>query len=208
MVFPLAGRKLTKADTYVVYRFSGSGKPKKIGTTKKLTYMDTKGSCSHRIQLSGKSSRCQRSNVYEGDASKSVDVITTVGKVKTLKASVTSPDLMNAKVTLKWSSVSGADGYYVYQAAGKGKMKLVNDVEGDTSCVVEDVDFSASTTYRYQVRAYTRYNKEEKSGTASADVKVSKAQGTGQTGERSICCFHKNKTGFSEMVCLCRCRWI
>lgn len=173
----LSWKKVAKADTYVVYRFSGSEKPKKIGTTKKLTYVDTKAAAATGYSYLVKAAGVKGSNVYEGDASKSVDVITTVGKVKTLKASVTSQDLMNAKVTLKWSSVSGADGYYVYQAAGKGKMKLVNDVEGDTSCVVEDVDFSASTTYRYQVRAYTRYNKEEKSGTASADVKVSKPKG-------------------------------
>ncbi|MDO5425438.1 MAG: hypothetical protein Q4F41_17125 [Eubacteriales bacterium] len=173
----LKWKKAADADGYVVYRSDASGKTRKLKETKNNSYSDK-----NLTDATGYTyTVCALLNIgedtYEGAASEGVHVITTVGQTKGLKASVTAADLKNSQVTLKWTAVSGADGYYVYQAAGSGKMKLIQTVAGENSCVVENVNFSESKKYSYQVCAYVSYEDEIKLGKTSSKASVSKPKG-------------------------------
>lgn len=58
-------------------------------------------------------------------------------------------------VTIKWSKVSGADGYYIYRAAGKGKAKLIAKVSGAAKTnYIDKKSLKNGSTYTYTVKAY------------------------------------------------------
>lgn len=71
---------------------------------------------------------------------------TTLSSV-TLSSSLTS-------ATVKWSKVSGADGYVIYRAAGSGSYKKVKTITGASTVSWTNTSLSLGTTYKYKVRAY------------------------------------------------------
>jgi hypothetical protein len=57
-----------------------------------------------------------------------------------------------SSITLSWSSVSGADGYYVYRSSGADGS--YNQVGSPSSASYTDTGLSANSTYYYKVAAY------------------------------------------------------
>lgn len=131
------------AESYVVYRKTGTSSWKKIGTTTNNSYVDTK-------VLSG--------NKYTYTVRASLDsILSGYDKVGVSCYCLTTPALSaignkNGCVQVKWSEIAGADGYYVYRkTSSKGKWSKIGKTT-DTSYT--DKSVKSSNNYCYTVRAY------------------------------------------------------
>lgn len=75
-------------------------------------------------------------------------------------------------VSLKWDSVSGADGYEVMRSeAASGTYQVIKDVKSAAAYI--DAGLEADTTYKYKVRAYKQLSSGQKvysSGTSAESV--------------------------------------
>ena len=82
-------------------------------------------------------------------------------------------------ITVKWNTVSGADGYQVYRKVNSGKWKVVKNTTGTS---YKDKNVKAGYKYSYTVKAYKKvngkkvysgYNKKELSGKLNTVVSLS-----------------------------------
>ena len=80
-------------------------------------------------------------------------------KVKTLKATAGE-----SSVTLKWSKVSGADGYFIYTQVGSGTIKRAATVKGGTKKTVTIKKLVNGTTYNFYISAYKKSGKTTLTG--------------------------------------------
>ncbi len=95
-------------------------------------------------------------------SSVSIASAASVGKVTTLKLSKRT----DTTVTVKWSAVSGADGYKLYRATGSSSSwKLIRT---SSTRNFEDTSLKPGTKYRYRVRAYDKQNGSTKYGSYSS----------------------------------------
>ena len=90
----------------------------------------------------------------------------------------------DAKVTLSWNAVSGADGYYVYRSttSGSGFAKINTAAVTGTSYV--DTTAANNVTYYYHVRAVK--GSSESSASNEVSAKPSSGAGGGVAAEPSI----------------------
>ncbi|MBQ6018739.1 MAG: fibronectin type III domain-containing protein, partial [Clostridia bacterium] len=139
--------KVEGADGYYVFRKSGSGSYttlKKIESAETLTYTD-------KTAVSG------TKYTYGVRAYKSTTKGAYTAKTMTRLAAIT-PMLTNAAdgVSVKWTQVAGAEGYYIYRKAGTGSYSLVKKIGSGASVSYTDtaVKDSNGTKYTYYVRAY------------------------------------------------------
>lgn len=72
------------------------------------------------------------------------------GKVTGLKASART----TSSITLKWTKMAGADGYYVYRYSG-GKYTKIKTIKGGSTVTAKITGLKAGTNYVYAVAAYT-----------------------------------------------------
>lgn len=75
---------------------------------------------------------------------------TLPGKVTGLTTSART----TSSVTLKWTKMAGADGYYIYRYSG-GKYTKVKTVTGGSTVTAKITGLKAGTKYEYAVAAYT-----------------------------------------------------
>lgn len=61
-------------------------------------------------------------------------------------------------ITLTWSKVSGAGGYYVYRKNSSGKWERISTVKSGKTVTYKDTKLTAGKTYTYTVRAYKKVN--------------------------------------------------
>ena len=91
-------------------------------------------------------------------------------KVKTLKASSGE-----SQVTLKWTKVSGATGYYVYYQTGTGKLKKAATVKSSKKTYTVK-KLKNGTEYKFYISAYKKAGSKklegEKTGPVTATPKV------------------------------------
>lgn len=124
---------------------------------------------------------CRELKVPEGVSSFTVKAVTAAfGKTDsdtvTYKYKAVPPAVKNIKaaaagktVKISWKKVAGADGYYVYRAAGKaGSYKKTAKVKGEKLTVYRDRNTKKGKTYYYKVKAY----KAENAGAFSKTVRV------------------------------------
>lgn len=145
-------------------------------------------------------------------ASKEIATATKPAKVSGLSATQTTD-----VITLKWSKVTGASGYRVYQYNSKTKTwDKVKTLSG-TSCKVKKL--KAGTSYKFRVKAYKKVSGETIWGNASATLatatkpaapKISKLTTTkgsaalvwsnvsGENGYQ-VYCSTKNDSGFKKL---------
>lgn len=141
--------KVTGASGYYVYRKSGSGSWKHIGTISdgsKISFVD-------KTAASG-TTYTYTVRAYSGSTKSGYD---TAGKsVKYLSApAMSSAGNGTMGVTVKWSKVTGASGYYVYRKTGSGNWKHIGTVSGGSKVSFVDKTAASGTTYTYTVRAYS-----------------------------------------------------
>ncbi len=149
----LSWTKLAGAASYNIYNGSTPVKKGVTGTSYTVTGLSA-----------GKKYTFSVEAVSDGTTSNKVSVstVTLPGKPGTPSASATA-----SSVTLKWSAVSGATGYYVQQYKS-GKWTTVATVTTNSA----KLSASANTVYKYRVLAYTAVSSTKYSGSASAEVSV------------------------------------
>lgn len=136
--------KVKGADSYNVYRKTKSTAYKKIGTTKNAYYTDKKAKSGKRYYYYVKA-------VDEGvssSASKSKSILHLADP--TLK----TPSSTKSGITLKWSKVTGADGYMVYRKTGSGSYIKLKTEKGVSNLAFRDKSAKKGKTYTYKVKAY------------------------------------------------------
>ncbi len=156
--------KVSKAETYQVYAYIGGewvnkGSTKSTSLTIKGLPAGTKTKVKVRAvaKLGGKTTY--------GEYSGTITVLTTVGKVSSLKASLRKTD----SITLSWKKVTGATNYEVYQLVS-GKWKKVGTSSG-TSFTVKSL--KRGTEYSFKVRAVQKISsKSTRYGEYSSQLKA------------------------------------
>ncbi len=143
--------KVSGADSYKVYRKTGSDSYKYLGKTTKTAYAD-------KTAKSGKKYYYVVKTVKDSSASEKSEEksITFVG-TPTIK----TPSTAKAGITVKWSKVSGAEGYIVYRKTGSGSYERLAKIKGGTIVSYIDKTAKKGKTYSYKIEAY-------KGGTKSA----------------------------------------
>lgn len=138
-------KSVSGASRYRVFRKESGESWKKIGDTSGSTYTD-KGAksgvvYSYTIRCISTNGKTYISGYYS--AGKSI-------------IRLSSPKLLNAtsakgKVVIKWSSVSGAEGYYVYRKTGSSGWERIGTA---TKCQFTDETIKKGRKYKYIIRAY------------------------------------------------------
>ncbi len=137
--------KVSGADKYYVYRKTGSsGKYSKIGTTTKTYYTDKKAKSGKKyyyivkaVNEAGSSSSSSSKSIYH-----------------LADTTLSTPKSTKSGITLKWSKVTGADGYMVYRKTGSGSYSKIATVKGNSKVTYTDKKAKKGKTYTYKVKAY------------------------------------------------------
>lgn len=159
----LSWNKVSGAKKYEVYRAtSENGKYKKLTTTKKTSYIDTKATAGK--QYFYKVKVISSKSAYNGKYSWSIACWADCAK-----PSVTvKNDAATGKPSLRWKAVSGAKNYSIYRRLpGEGKFKKIASVSGKTFL---DKSASVDTKYEYCVQAVSKNS--EANSAKSATVKA------------------------------------
>lgn len=161
----LSWNEVAGATSYKVYRAtSKNGTYKKIATVKTNSYTNksvTTGKNYYYKVVAVKGDKTQASAVVKAKASLKAASITSAKNVK------------GKKVSLKWSKVSGANGYVVYRATGNGSYKAVKTTK---SVSYTNAGLKKGSKYSYKVRAYRTVSGKRvySAYSAAKTVKVSK----------------------------------
>lgn len=143
-------KKVTGADGYHVYRKT-TGSWTKIAT---ITSSDTVGYLDKNSLKSGTTYK-YTVRAYKGSSLSSYN--TTGLSIKRLtQPSLTSAYNSSKGITVKWSKVAGASGYYVYRKLENGSYKKIATVKGSSSVSYYDKSTSLKSrkNYTYTVKAY------------------------------------------------------
>ena len=149
-------KKVTGATGYYVYRATSKNgtytQIAKITSGSTVTYT-TKTSGTYKV-TSGKTyyykvSAYASTGTASKSAAKSVKYL-TAGKVSSLTNT-------SSGITVKWSKVSGASGYYVYRKAGSGSYSKVKTIKSASTVSWTDTGVKSKngTTYTYKVVPYS-----------------------------------------------------
>jgi uncharacterized protein (TIGR02145 family)/uncharacterized repeat protein (TIGR02543 family) len=76
----------------------------------------------------------------------------------------------SSSITVRWSAVSGASGYYVYRSTSASGS--YSQVENTSSTSITNTGLSSSTTYYYKISAYNNGGESSQSSYASATTNV------------------------------------
>jgi len=157
----LSWNKVTGAKKYEIYRSVNGGTFKKLTTTTKLTYTDTKATaganCTYKVRAAGSKS------AYNSAFSETwgCDVACAAPSV-TVKV-----DASTGKPDLSWKKVTGATAYEIYRCVNGGEYALIATVTGVS---YKDTGAKAGETCSYQVVALGK--KEVFNSAASAAKKA------------------------------------
>ena len=80
---------------------------------------------------------------------------------------VTSVTNVTSGITVKWSRVAGAAGYYVYRKTSTGSWSRIAELKGTSTLGYTDTKASAGVTYIYTVRPYSGNVKGDWSSTGT-----------------------------------------
>ncbi|MCD8010000.1 MAG: fibronectin type III domain-containing protein [Lachnospiraceae bacterium] len=140
-------KTVSGADSYRVYRKTGSGKWKVVQkSTTKTSYTDTGLSCGTTYTYTVRA--------FSGSEKTSYD---TTGL--SLQAAPVAPTLTSTvtkgktSLQINWESVEGADGYRIYRKDSNGKWKKLKTLKGVS---YTDTTVKYKTNYTYTVKAYAK----------------------------------------------------
>ncbi|MCD8077055.1 MAG: fibronectin type III domain-containing protein [Lachnospiraceae bacterium] len=142
-------KKVSGADSYRVYRKTGSGEWKTVKkSTTKASYTDTGLTCGTTYTYTVRA--------YSGSERSSYD---STGL--SLQAAPVAPTLTSTvtkgktSLQINWESVEGADGYRIYRKDSNGKWQKLKTLK-DVSYTDTTVEYK--TSYTYTVKAYAKVN--------------------------------------------------
>ncbi|MCD8230832.1 MAG: fibronectin type III domain-containing protein, partial [Clostridiales bacterium] len=142
---------VTGAENYRVYRKTSDSSWKKIGDTTSTSYTDT-------TAKSGKTYYYTVRCINADGTSNTSSYDSTGLSIKYLKAGKISSLKNTSKgITVKWSKVSGAKGYYVYRKTSGGSFKKIATITSGSTVSYSDTSVKSKNgkTYIYAVKPYS-----------------------------------------------------
>lgn len=160
----LSWKKDKKATGYIIYKFT-DGQFVKIGTTKKTSFTINELYSAKNYRFAVKSYLKENGKTHIH-----IDFSIIVAGTSPRKVIGVSAKIKGDKAVIKWSEVSRAEKYCIYQATKKdGKYKNIGSSK-TTSFTAEKL--SGKKTYYYKVRAVIYRNGERIIGELSKPVKA------------------------------------
>lgn len=155
--------KCAGATGYYVYRKNSSGGWTRIATISggsTLSYTDKSAKTGQKYTYTVKAVSGSYTSYYDYDGE-------TIMFLKTPK--ISSSQSTSSGVKVKYNTVSGAKGYYIYRKTTNGNWVLVGNVKSGTTGTFTDKTAKKGATYIYTVRAY---NGSTRSSYYSSGIKV------------------------------------
>lgn len=141
--------KVTGAGGYYVYRKTASSGWSKIATVSSgstVSYKDTTAQAGVTYTYTVRA--------YSGSTASYFDEGgVTVKRLTT--PSLTSATRSSSGITVKWSKVTGASGYYIYRKTANSGWAKVGTVKSGSTVSYKDTTAKSGTTYYYTVKAYS-----------------------------------------------------
>ena len=155
--------KCAGATGYYVYRKNSSGSWTRIATISggsTLSYTDKSAKTGQKYTYTVKAVSGSYTSYYDYDGE-------TIMFLKTPK--ISSSQSTRSGVKVKYNTISGAKGYYIYRKTTNGNWVLVGNVKSGTTGTFTDKTAKKGATYIYTVRAY---NGATRSSYYSSGIKV------------------------------------
>ncbi len=160
----LAWKAVPGATGYRVFLYNAkSGKYTTITNTKKTSYVVTKLTAGTDYKFAVRAYNKDGDTIVWADDYKTITVSTKTLATKTVKATAGSKS-----ATIKWSKVTGNDGYVLYMYKGKEWVRVKATKE--TSYTVKNL--KSGTTYKFMVKAFVKNGSETVYSPASKTVQV------------------------------------
>ena len=140
--------KISGASGYYVYRRTPGGSFKKIATIKKgstVSYTDKNVSNGKKYEYTVKAYSGSYTSYYKKDGI--LDKFMSAPKLTSVSSS-------KKGVTVKYKTVGGSDGYYIYRRTPNGSWANIATVKGGKKASFTDKTAKKGKTYIYTVRAY------------------------------------------------------
>ncbi len=136
--------KVSGADCYRVYRKTKNGEWKYLDSTKKTSFIDDTAKSGtkyyYSVRVKNEAGLSARSNA-----------LSRYYLEDPLLKSVTST---KSGVSVKWSKVTGAEGYIVYRKTGSGSYKRIKTIDNVSKVSYTDKSAKKGTKYSYKVKAF------------------------------------------------------
>ena len=181
--------KVTGASGYYVYRKTGKGSWNRIaniksGTTTSYTDKTAKSGTTYTYTV----------RAYSGSYISSYNAAG-----KTVKR-LTTPTLGTVSntasgITVKWTKVTGASGYYVYRKSGNGSWTRLATVKSGSTLNYNDTKAVNGTVYTYTVRAYSGSYASSYNATGKTIARLTRpsiSSVTNQTGRKITVKWNRN----------------
>lgn len=165
----------SESTGYIIYRStkqnSGYKRIKTITDNKTISYKDNTCTTGKKYYYKIVAYTKTSSKTYKSAASEIKSRTAKCSRPKTVTVSSAAYN----KLTVKWSSVSGANGYYVYRSTSKnGKYTRIATISKKGQRSYTDTKRTCGKTYYYKVAAWRKVSGKKKTGLLS-DPKSGKA---------------------------------
>ena len=144
----ISWNKCVGADGYYVYRKTASGSWLRIATVKgngNLSYLDTAAKSGQNYTYTVKAFSGSYHSTY---------VLNGVSIKFLATPKISSARSLSTGVNLKYNTVSGSQGYYIYRKTVNGTWSLIGTVKSGTASTYVDKTAKKGVSYIYTVRAY------------------------------------------------------
>ena len=136
--------KVSGADKYRVYRKTKGGEWKYIGSTSKTGYTDKTAKSGTKYYYA------VRARNEAGNSSLS----SSLSKYYLADPTLKTPKSTKNGVSLKWTKITGAQGYIIYRKTGSGSYKKLKTEKGVSNLSYVDKSAKKGKKYTYKVKAY------------------------------------------------------
>ena len=136
--------KVKGADTYRVYRKTKGGEWKYLGSTSKTGYTDKTAKSGTKYYYA------VRARNEAGNSSLS----STLSKYYLSDPTLKTPKSTKSGISLKWTKVTGAQGYIIYRKTADGSYKKLKTEKGVSNLSYIDKSAKKGKKYTYKVKAY------------------------------------------------------
>ena len=136
--------KVKGADKYYVYRKASGGSYSRIASTTNTYYTDKAAESGTKYYYMVKA-------INEAGASASASALSRYYLEDTI---LNTPSSTSKGIGLRWSAVTGAEGYKIYRKTADGSYKLISTEKGVDNLVFRDTTAEKGVKYTYKVKAY------------------------------------------------------
>lgn len=158
----ISWKRVANAQSYIIYRQTGSGRYTRLKTlnSRTFSYKDTRVLVGTKYTYRVRACRKVGSSYIYSAYARAVSATPTLSRpALTLKTTT-------RRQTISWRRVSGASGYLLYQKTGNGSFKRIKKLSSRTTTYT--VSTRRGTVYSYKLLPYRVVNKKTIYGPSSA----------------------------------------